>query len=116
MNVLRNVPVAAALGTIVTLTGCGGSAAHKADPYCPAVLHILPRSAPPDYNTALNDMNQLTTVIPSGKDHNLGTRILAVESSLEAIGKADIGLGQAGADQLAAYYASASRLRAYCHG
>jgi len=74
----------------------------------------LQRSAPQDYNTALNDMNQLTAVIPSGKDHPLGSRILAVESGLEAIGKADIGLGQADASQLAAYYTNASRLRAYC--
>lgn len=116
MNALRIVPIAAALSTIFTLAGCSGGATHKADPYCPAVLHILPKSAPQDYNTALNDMTQLTTAIPSGKDHALATHILAVERSLEAIGKADIGLGQADAEQLAAYYANASRLRAYCHG
>src|SRR6266480_2940609 len=109
MNALRMLPIAVALGTTVTLAGCGGGATHKADRYCPAVLHMLPKSAPQDYNTALNDMSQLTTAIPSGTDHPLGTRILAVESSLEAIGKADIGLGQADANQLAAYYSSASR-------
>jgi hypothetical protein len=60
-------------------------------------------------------MSQLTAVIPQGKDRPLGMRILAVESSLEAIGKADIGiLSQADASQLSAYYASASRLRRYC--
>jgi hypothetical protein len=116
MMVLRIVPALAALCTIAALAGCSGGASHKADPYCPAVVHILPKSAPQDYNTALNDMTQLTTTIPSGKDHALATRILAVERSLEAIGKADIGLGQADASQLAAYYTSASHLRAYCNG
>ena len=49
------------------------------------------------------------------KDRPLGMRMLAVESSLEVIGKSDIGiLSQADASQLSAYYASASRLRRYC--
>jgi len=108
------IALAAAAVAALMVAGCGGSSTHKADPYCPAVMHLLPKSAPQDYNTALNDMNQLTTTIVSGKDHPLDIRILAVEKSLEAIGKADIGIGQADASQLSAYYASASRLRGYC--
>jgi hypothetical protein len=116
MNKAIVLRVTVALCATISFAGCSGSAPHKADKYCPAVLHTLPSSAPQDYNTALDDMNQLTTTIPSGTDQPLSARVLSVESALEAIGKAEIGIGQPNASQLSAYYAAASRLRTYCNG
>jgi hypothetical protein len=100
-----------------SMAGCGGaSSTHKADPYCPAVIHVLPKSAPMDANTTVSDMQRLLPVIPSGgKDKPLDTRILAVDRALESIGKTEANiLGQPSADQLARYYKAVSQLRAYC--
>ena len=105
-----------AAGLVLLVAGCGG-AAHKADKYCPGVMHVLPRSAPHDYQAALNDINQLVPVIPPGNDNPLDSRLLAVERALDAIGKADVGAFRgASTDQIAAFYTSTARVRAYCRG
>jgi hypothetical protein len=101
----------AAIPAAFLLAAC--SAPAKADPYCPAALAALPASAPADSNTALNLIITLTQANPGTKDAALSQRILKVQVATAAVGRAD-GLGQASADQLAAWYSAASALRGYC--